>query len=66
MWLNMIIHFGGRGRQEWVQLMWGDIELKVDSTGMQYLQFNERETKTRKGEEGRKVPPRLFALPGIF
>ena len=50
-----------RSRREHLDLMWGDVEVKCTTTGEQYLQFNERETKTRKGQEGNT---RKFAVPG--
>ena len=45
--------------------MWGDVEMKCTTTGEQYIQFNERETKTRKGQAGntRKFAPKMFAVP---
>jgi len=49
MWLNSTVHFGLRGRQEHVQMLWGDIELKTDTSVTQYLEFNEQTTKTRQG-----------------
>ena len=64
LWLNFVCHFGGRGRQEWVQLKWCDIELKRDSSGSEFLEFNERETKKRKGLAHRVVVPKLFSSPG--
>jgi hypothetical protein len=47
--LNTTMHFGLRGRQEHVQMLWGDIELITDDSGVQYLEFHERTTKTRQG-----------------
>ena len=42
--------FGFRGSHESRQLLWGDITLKKDSdTGDEYLEFNERLSKTRQG-----------------
>ena len=43
---------------------WGDIILKVSSDGTEYLELNERQTKTRTGEstgDVRKVSPKMFA-----
>lgn len=67
-WLNNILHFGMRGRQEHSDMMWGDVELNATSTGEQYIEFNERETKTAKGQAGssRAYAPKMFARPGKF
>jgi len=56
-----------RSRQEHIDLMWGDVEMKATSTGEQYLEYNERQTKTRQGQSGstRKFSPKMFAVPGI-
>ena len=65
-WLNNTLHFGMRSRQEHSDMLFGDVELKATSTGEQYLQFTERETKTRKGQPGntRAFAPKMFARPG--
>jgi hypothetical protein len=47
MWLNCTMHFGLRGRHELTQILWGDIVLKTDTSGVGYLEFHERSTKTR-------------------
>ncbi|XP_053379635.1 uncharacterized protein LOC123536945 [Mercenaria mercenaria] len=62
-WINNGVFFGLRGRQDHTNLLWGDIELKVTSSGREYLEFNERSTKTRSGQRGayRKVTPKAFA-----
>ena len=62
-WLNLTMHFGMRGRQEHVQLLWGDILLKVDAEGTESLEFTERRTKTRQGasKEVRQYSPKMFA-----
>ena len=46
-WLNNMIHFGLRGCKEQKELRWGDIVLKTDSDGKEYLEYFERQTKTR-------------------
>ena len=46
---------------------WGDIKLKKTCDGTEYLEFNERQTKTRTGSDlsdVRKVRPKLWAMPG--
>jgi len=63
MWLNTTLHFGLRGRQEHVVMLWGDMELKSDDHGLQYLEFHERATKTRQGStrDVRAFPPKMYA-----
>lgn len=39
-WLNNSIFFGLRGRQDHVNMLWGDIQLKKTSKGKEYLEFN--------------------------
>lgn len=42
----------------------GDIKLKISSDGTEYLELNERQTKTRTGEnlsDVRRVTPKMFA-----
>ena len=34
-------------------MCWGDVKLCQTFTGQQYLEFNERETKTRSGNDPR-------------
>ena len=52
---------GHRGNQEARQLRWGDIKIAEDEYG-RFLQFRERTTKTRQGENGasRDSPPRAY------
>ncbi|XP_053403213.1 uncharacterized protein LOC128558312 [Mercenaria mercenaria] len=38
-WINNGVFFGLRGRQDHTNLLWGDIELKVTSTGREYLEL---------------------------
>ena len=63
LWFNNCLHFGLRGGKEQRDLKWGDIVLKVDSAGKQYLEYStERQTKTRPGDNPsntRTVKPRL-------
>ena len=49
MWWHTTVLFGHRGRQESRQLCWGDILLKQDDRGEEYLEFHERLTKARSG-----------------
>lgn len=62
-WYTLSMSFGLRGRHEARQMMWGDVALKVDSDGKEYLEFSERLTKTRTGAEGtgtRAFSPKAF------
>jgi len=63
MWLNTTLYFGLRGRQEHVLMLWGDMELKSDDQGVQYLEFHEPATKTRQGStrDVRAFPPKMYA-----
>ena len=47
---------------------WGDIQLHSTSDGVQYLELNERQTKTRTGDDVtdvREVTPKMFATGDI-
>ena len=47
-------------------MCWGDVKLCQTSTGEEYLEFNERETKTRSGNDPpnvRAIAPKTFAVP---
>ena len=47
-------------------MCWGDVKLCQTSTGKEYLQFSETETKTRSGNDPRNVraiAPKMFAVP---
>ncbi len=64
-WFNNTIHFGLRGCKEHRDMRWGDIKLCETSTGQEYLEFNERETKTRSGNDPRNVraiAAKMFAV----
>ena len=54
-WFNNTIHFGLRGCKEHREICWGDVKLCQTSTGQEYLELNERETKTRSGNDPRNV-----------
>lgn len=64
LWFNNCLHFGLRGSKEQRDLKWGDIELKTDLNGKEYLEYStERQTKTRPGDNPanrRAVKPRMF------
>ncbi len=64
LWFYNTVHFGLRGSAEHRDMCWGDVELKSDGNKKEYLEFNERQTKTRTGENPRDiraVKPKLFA-----
>ena len=66
-WLNNTQYFGLRGCEEHRKMKWGDVKLYVSSDGTEYLEHNERQTKTRTGAEPRdvrKVKPKMFAVVG--
>ena len=62
-WLSNTMHFGLRSQHEHVQMLWGDIQLLQDATGREYIEYNERATKTRDGTTGSTRPfaPKAFA-----
>lgn len=56
--------FGIRGGTENRNLRWGDLQLKKTDSGREYIEFNERITKTRTAEkqtETRAFPPKQFS-----
>ena len=67
LWLNNTVHFGLRSVTEHHAITWGDVSLHTDAeTGAQWLEYNERQTKTRTGENPRdirKVKPKMWATP---
>ncbi|XP_070560277.1 uncharacterized protein [Ptychodera flava] len=68
-WTNNTKMLGFRGGQENRQLKWGDIMLKKIAGGLEYLEFNERETKMRWGQAGsstRPFNPKIFATPNAM
>ena len=67
LWLNNTLHFGLRGCQEHRDMCWGDVKLQKTASRVEYLEFNERQTKTRTGSDCsdvRTVPPKMFATDG--
>ena len=66
LWLNNTQHFGLRGCQEHRDMKWGDVQLKTSADGVQFLEYTERQTKTRTGAEPkdtRTVKPKMFSVP---
>ena len=67
LWLNNTQHFGLRGCQEHRNMRWGDVQLQTSADGTEFLEYTERQTKTRTGAElkdTRTVKPKMFAVPG--
>jgi len=47
-----------------IETCWSDVKLKETADGKEYLEFNERQTKTRTGSvcrDIRAMPPKMFA-----
>lgn len=59
----LTVGFGFRGCHESRQLQWGDVTVKRNDEGREFLQFTERKSKTRTGESG--IKPRSFQ-PKLF
>ena len=56
--------FGIRGRDEHRQLKFGDINIKETTSGVKYLEFSERSSKTMDGskcDNYRKVTAKIFS-----
>ena len=55
-------YLGFRASDESRQLEWGDIVTKMDADGSEYLEWNERKTKTRNGQPRKLRPfqPKVF------
>jgi hypothetical protein len=55
-----------RGRKEHVDMLFGDVKMMTTATGEQYLECNERFTKTRTGQgDSKPFAPKMFAAPCI-
>ena len=66
-WLNNTQFFGLRGCQEHRDMRWGDVERKETADGTGFLEYSERQTKTRTGadpKDSRTVKPKMFAVVG--
>ena len=48
-------HFGLRGCDEHRRIKLRDVQLLTDANGAEYLEYSERQTKTRTGAEPRNV-----------
>ena len=64
MWLNNSLPIEVReGGEEHSSILWGDIELNYDEElKLQYLEFNERHTKTRIDEHYENTPMQYTAI----
>ena len=61
------MNFGLRGCKEHRDMCWGDVKLNQTAGGEEFLEFNERQTKTRTGSDCRdvrKIAPKIFATDG--
>ena len=64
LWLNNCLHFGLRDCKEHCNMCCRDAKLHQRAQRQDYLEFNERQTKTRTGSDyrdARTVPPKMFA-----
>ncbi|XP_067029817.1 fibroblast growth factor receptor 3-like isoform X4 [Acropora muricata] len=49
-WFNNTIHFGLRKVRNTINVCWGDVQLRQTTNGEEFLEYSERQTKTRTGE----------------
>ena len=66
-WFNNTIHFGLRVCKEHRDMCWGDVQLRQITNGEEFLEYSERQTKTRTGEnprDVRQIKPKMFSVPG--
>ena len=54
-WLFNSVHFGLRDCEEHRKMTWGDVQLHMEADETEYLEYSERQTKTRTGAEPRNV-----------
>ena len=45
-------------------MSWGEIQLKTDTDGVEYLEFREKLTKTRQESGSRSFAPKIFGREG--
>ena len=48
-------------------MCWGDVQLRQSTNGEEFLEYSERQTKTRTGEnprDVRQIKPKMFSVPG--
>ena len=67
LWLNNTLYFGIRECKEHRDMCWGDAKFHKTANGVEYLEYNERQMKTKTGSDYsiiRAVPPKMFATDG--
>ena len=64
-WYLLTLHMGMRGRDEHYKLKYGDLNIHTTDEGYKYVEFNERDTKTRSGESSASRPfsPKMWSTP---
>ena len=62
LWLNNTLHFGLRGCQEHRDMCWGDVKLQKTASGVEYLEFNERQTKLEQDQTAAMSEPYICQL----
>ena len=64
-WYLLTLHMGMRGRDEHYKIMYADFEVKSAIDGIKFVEFNERDTKTRSGEisDIRPFKPKMWSTP---
>ena len=63
LWLNNSLHFGLQGIQENHNTCWGDVTLNKTADGVEFLEYNERQTKTPTDanvSDMRPLAPKMF------
>ncbi|XP_073248879.1 uncharacterized protein KIAA1958-like [Porites lutea] len=66
-WFNNTVYFGLRGCKEHRDMCWGDVQLRQTTNGEEFLEYTERQTKTRTGEnprDVRQIKPKMFSVQG--
>jgi hypothetical protein len=65
LWWIMCTRFGLRANKENYSLRWGDVKLKSNASGTKYLTLNERDSKTRQGNDCANIRStiKVFADP---
>ncbi|KAM9325128.1 uncharacterized protein PAF06_001270 [Gastrophryne carolinensis] len=60
---NNGLHFALRTKEQY-NLQWGDIRLKIDPRGNQYLEYTDRQTEiVENRKSSRHIKPRMYATP---
>ena len=64
-WFLLTLHMGMRGRDEHYKVLYGDLEIKNTTDGTKFVEFSERDTKTRNGESSNSHPfrPKMWSTP---